>query len=57
MFQKLQFAICPLGKHWGAERLHDFLDRNRLCSQLIPRRALIIRMMYQHGVFGSQKKL
>jgi hypothetical protein len=35
MFEKLQLPVGSLGKNRGAERLHDFLDRNWLRCQLI----------------------
>jgi hypothetical protein len=55
MLQQLQFAICPFGEDWSAERLHDFLDRNRLCGQLIPRGALYCET-YQYGVFLNRRR-
>jgi hypothetical protein len=39
MLQQLQLSICSLGQDWRAERLHDFLNRHRLPSELILRRA------------------
>ena len=28
VLEKLELAISALGEHWGAEGLHDLLDRN-----------------------------
>ena len=40
MLQKLQLSVCSLGQDWRAERLHDFLYRHGLPSELILRRAV-----------------
>jgi hypothetical protein len=50
VLQKFQFAISPLGKNRGAEGLHNFLNSNRLCGQLIPRGAIKIGEPYQYEV-------
>ena len=39
MLQKLQLSVCSLGQDRRAERLHDFLYRHCLPSELILRRA------------------
>ncbi len=39
MLQKLQLSVCSLGQDRCAERLHDFLDRHGLPSELILCRA------------------
>jgi hypothetical protein len=40
MLEKLQLPVGSLGQNRGAERLHDFLDRNRLRCQLISSRTI-----------------
>jgi hypothetical protein len=39
MLEKLQLAVCALGKDRSAEGLHDFLDRHGLAGELILGRA------------------
>lgn len=39
MLQELQFSVCALGQDRRAERLHDFLYRHGLPSELILRGA------------------
>lgn len=35
MLQKLELAVGSFRENWGAERLHDLLDCDRLAGQLI----------------------
>jgi hypothetical protein len=40
MLQQLQLAICPLGEHRRAERLHNLFNGNILVGELVSRRAI-----------------
>lgn len=40
VLEEFEFAVCTLGKHRSAEWLHDLLNRHRLPSELILRRAV-----------------
>ena len=44
MFEQLEFAICPFGEDWGAERFHDLLDSHRRAGELILRRTTPARL-------------
>lgn len=35
VLEQLELTICTLGKHGGAEGLHDLLDRDILVGELI----------------------
>jgi len=40
MLEELEFSICSLRENRGRERLHDFLDGDRLTCQLVLCRTL-----------------
>lgn len=40
MLEQLQLAVCPLGEHRRAERLHDLLDGDILAGELVLGRAV-----------------
>jgi len=40
VLEQLQLAVGTLRENRSAERFHDLLDRDRLASQLIARRAV-----------------
>lgn len=35
MLEELELAISALAQYWGAEGLHDLLDRDRGASELV----------------------
>jgi hypothetical protein len=40
MFEQLQLSVGTLRQNWGAEGLHNLLDRHGLASQLVARGAI-----------------